>query len=95
MELPNIELPSFDGVVISWQPYYQSVRVSIVDNSGLAVVPKLAYIMRSLKATAAEVVKGFPVFQGNYLPAFDTPKERIGNPRLILDAHTRKVGDWN
>lgn len=89
--LPQIELPSFDGVVLSWQTYYQSLGVSIVDNSGLADVQKLEYIMRSLKGTAADAVKGFSVVQENYWPVLDTLKERFGHLRLIVDAHIRSL----
>ena len=54
VRLPKIELPTFDGDILCWQSYYQSVKVSIVDNSALADVQKLEYIMRSLKGVAAE-----------------------------------------
>ena len=74
-----------------WQPYYQSIKVSVVNNPSLADVQKLEYLMRSLKDTAAEAVKGFAVVQANYQPVLETPKERFGHPRLILDAHVRAM----
>ena len=84
VKLPKIELPSLDGDVMSWQPYYQSLHFSIVGNLGLADVQKLEYIMRSLKGAAIEAVKGFLVVQENYQPVLDTLKEIFGHPRLIL-----------
>ena len=57
VKLPKIELPTFDGNILCWQSYYQSVKVSIVDNSALADVQKLEYIMHSLIGAAAESVK--------------------------------------
>ena len=59
VKLPKIELPTFDGDILCWQSYYQSVKVSIVDNSALPDVQKLEYIMRSLRGAAAKSVKGF------------------------------------
>ena len=58
VKLPKIEVPTFDGNILCWQSYYQSVNVSIVDNSTLADVQKLEYIMRSLRGAAAESAKG-------------------------------------
>ena len=91
VKLPKINLPTFDGNVLSWQPYYQSIKVSVVDNPSLADVQKLEYLMRSLKGSAAEAVKGFAVVQGNYKPVLETLKERFGHTRLILDAHVRSL----
>ena len=56
------------GDILCWQSNYQSVKVSIVDNSTLADVQKLEYIMRSLRSAAAESVKGFSVVAENYEP---------------------------
>lgn len=89
VRLPKIELPTFDGDILCWQSYYQSVKVSIVDNSALADVQKLEYIMRSLKGVAAESVKGFSIVAENYESVLSTLKERFGHSRLILDAHMR------
>jgi hypothetical protein len=89
VRLPKIELPTFDGDILCLQSYYQSVKVSIVDNSALADVQKLEYIMRSLKGVAAESVKGFSKVAENYESVLSTLKERFGHLRLILDAHMR------
>lgn len=89
VKLPKIELPTFDGDILRWQSYYQSVKVSIADNSALADVQKLEYIMRSLRGAAAESVKGFSVVAENYEPVLTTLQERFGHSRLILDAHMR------
>ena len=89
VKLPKIELPTFDGDILCWQSYYQSVKVSIVDNSTLADVQKLEYIMRSLRGVAAESVKGFSVVAENYEPVLSTLQERFEHSRLILDAHMR------
>ena len=68
-----------------------SIKVSVVDNPSLADVQKLEYLMRSLKGSAAEAVKGFAVIQENYQPVLESLKERFGHPRLILDAHIRSL----
>ena len=91
VKLRKIDLPTFDGDVFSWQSYYQSIKVSVVDNPSLADVQKLEYLMRSLKGSAAEAVKGFAVIQENYQPVLESLKERFDHPRLILDAHIRPL----
>ena len=53
VKLPKIDLPTFDGDVLSWQSYYQSIKVSVEDNPSSADVQKLEYLMRSLKGSAA------------------------------------------
>ena len=64
---PKINLPTYDGNVLSWQPYHQSIKVSVIHNLSLADVQKLEYLMRLLKGSAAKVVKGFAVVQANYI----------------------------
>ena len=91
VKLPKINLPTFDGNVLSWQPYYQSIKVSVVDNPSLADVQKLEYLMRSLKGSATKAVKGFAVVQANYKPVLEILKESLGHTRLILDAHVRSL----
>ena len=90
-KLPNIDLPSFDGDVLCWQSYHQSVKASVVDNPSFADVQKLEYLMRPSKGSAAEAVKEFEVIQENYQPVLESLKERFGHPRLILDAHRRSL----
>ena len=51
----------------------------MVDKPSLADVQKLEYVMRSLKGSAAEAVKGFAVIQENYLLVFESLKERFGH----------------
>ena len=63
----------------------------MVDNPSLADVQKLEYVMRSLKGSAAEAVKGFAFIQENYQLVVESLKERFGHPRLILDAHIRSL----
>ena len=48
VKLPKIDLPTFDGNVLCWQAYNQSIIVSVVDNSALAEIQKLEYFMRSV-----------------------------------------------
>ena len=72
VKLPKIDLPTFDGDVLCWQSYYQSIKVSVVDDPSLADVQKLEYLMTSLKGSAAQAVKGFAVIQENYQPVEGT-----------------------
>ena len=87
VKIPKIDLPTFDGNVLCWQAYNQSINVSVVDISALAEVQKLEYLMRSLKGPTAEAVKGFSVVQENFHPVLEPLKESFGLPRLILNAH--------
>lgn len=89
VKLSKINLPTFDENVLSWQPYYQSIKVSVVDNPSLADVQKLDYLKKSLKGSAVEKVKGFAVVQAHYKPVLEILKERLGHTRLILDVHVR------
>ena len=91
VKLPKIDLPTLDGDVLSWQSFYQSIKVSVVDNPSLADVQKLEYLMRSFKGSAVEAVEGFAVIQENYQPVLESLKERVRHPRLILDAHIRSL----
>ena len=53
VKIPKIDLPTFDGNVLCWQAYNQSINVSVVDISAFAEVQKLEYLMRSLKGPTA------------------------------------------
>jgi len=60
-----------------------------VDNLSLGDVHKLEYLMRSLKGSTTEAVKGFAVVHENYQPVLETLKERFGHP--ILDVQVRSL----
>ena len=92
VKLPKINLPTFDRNVPSWHlPYYQSIKVLVVDNPLLADVQKFEYLIRSLKGLAAEALKGFAVVLANYKPVLEILKKRFGRTRLILDVHVRSM----
>ena len=84
---PKVNLPTFDGKC------FELATVLPVDKSfscGQSVIgrcPKLEYLMRLLKVSAAKAVKGFAVVQANYKPVL----ERFGHTRLILDPHIRSL----
>ena len=48
VKLPKINVPTFDGNVLSWQPHYQSIKVSVVGNPSLADVQQAAISQKEI-----------------------------------------------
>ena len=90
MKLPKIDTPTFNGD-INWLTFWEKFRVAIHDRTDLPQVQKLVYLRQSLKGDSARNVIGLSRSGEQYDEAVKCLQERYDRPRLIHQAHVRKI----
>ncbi len=56
VKLPKIEVPTFDGNILSWRRFWEQFSVSVHERSSLSGSEKLVYLQHALKNGSANVV---------------------------------------
>ena len=71
LRLPKLELKSFDGNMMNWMEFWDSIERNIHLNSSLCDVDKMSYFKASLKGTASHAIAELRTTGNNYAPAVD------------------------
>ncbi|XP_065079455.1 uncharacterized protein LOC135702362 [Ochlerotatus camptorhynchus] len=87
VRLPKIDLPTFDGEIDGWIPFYDTYRSLIHNNKGLAAVDKFHYLMAALKDPVKKLLDTTSVTGDNYKIAWDLLVSRYDNKRLLIKNH--------
>lgn len=91
VNLPRIELPSFNGSYDDW-PMFRDMFTSLVhNNTSLCNVERLHYLKLSLVGEPKELLKHVNVTDINYEQAWNTLAQRYGNKRLIVHSLLQKL----
>ncbi|XP_047996335.1 uncharacterized protein LOC125234172 [Leguminivora glycinivorella] len=85
-KLPELNLPTFDGNVLQWTPFWDQFK-SNIDQRELKDVDKLLYLKTSLKGDAQTILDGLETTNDNYKIAVETLTNRYGKKSQIVDAH--------
>ena len=80
--LPKLLLPSFDGNLLEWQSFWDSVY----NNSSTSDVQKFNYLRAQLRNRAERVNAGLPLTSANYARSIQFLKERSSQPHKIINA---------
>ena len=92
IKLPKLDIPTFDGNILRWLTFWEQYRVAIHDRSDLSQAQKLLYLRQSLKdGSAKNVIEGLSRSGEQYEEAVKCLQERYNRPRLIHQAHVRKI----
>ncbi len=92
VKLPKLDVPSFDGNLINWKPFWEQFTISVHGRASLSAAEKLAYLKHALKDGGAKhVVEGLSGTGENYQEAIDCLRMRFDRPRLIHQAHIRSI----
>ena len=92
MKLPKIDVPTFDGELLHWQTFWEQFSISIDKRSDITDTEKLVYLRHSLKDGAARnIIEGLSHSGDQYKEAIDSVKARYDRPRIIHQAHVRKI----
>lgn len=70
LNLPSLDLPTFDGELEAWGDFRQSFDESVHLNGSLSNLRKLQYLRTVLKGEALLLIKEFTLSEGNYLVAY-------------------------
>ena len=92
IKLPKLDIPTFDGNLLHWLTFWEQYCVAIHDRADLSQAQKLVYLRQSLKdGSAKNVIEGLSRSGEQYTEAVKCLQERYNRPRLIHQAHVRKI----
>lgn len=92
VKLPKIDVPTFDGNILSWQTFWEQFSIAIHKRSSLSDTEKLVYLRHSLKDGAAKkVIEDMSPSGDQYAKAIMSLKSRYDCPRLIHQIHVKKI----
>ena len=92
IQLPRIEVPTFDGNILSWRIFWEQFDSTIHSKTHLTDSDKLTYLRDALKdGPARHVVSGLMQTSESYIEAVRCLQERYDRPRILHQAHVRKI----
>lgn len=92
IKLPKLNIPTFDGNILCWLTFWEQYRVAIHDRSDLSQAQKLVYLWQALKdGSAKNVIEGLSRSGEQYEEAVKCLQEQYDRPRLIHQAHVRRI----
>lgn len=92
VKLPKIDVPRFNGNVLSWRSFWEQFNVTIHSRTTLTDTEKMTYLQSSIKDSPAKsIIDGLSQSGDNYMEAIETLKARYDRPRLVHQAHVRSI----
>lgn len=94
IELPEINLPTFNGAIEDWH-YFYDIFSSIIDqNERLTPVQKFHYLRLCLTGKAARSIRSLKTTHLNYSIAIDILKEKFGCHAQICMRHWHLISEY-
>lgn len=91
IQLPKIQLPSFDGDILCWVAFRDTYKSLVHDNASLSKIEKFHYLLSAVSGSANAVVRSISLSENNYDVAWTALNDRFDNPRLIMNSHLDKL----
>ena len=92
VRLPKLDVPTFNGDILTWQTFWEQFCVSVHERSQLSDAEKLVYLRQALRDGAARsAIEGLSRSGEHYKEAVECLRSRFDRPRLIHQAHVRKI----
>ena len=94
VRLPKLDVPTFDGDILNWSTFWEQFCIAVHDRTHLSDTEKLAYLRHSLKDGAAKSsVEGLSRSGDQYAEAIECLRARYNRPKLIHQAHVKRIVD--
>ena len=93
IRLPYLNMPTFSGDPLSWEPFWDSFQAAVHSNSSLSAVQKLTYLRSQLHGSAAKVISGLTLTSPSYEHSITLLKDRFGQPHKLVHAHMQAFLD--
>ena len=93
VRLPRLDLPTFSGNALEWQPFWDGFNAAVNSNSTISDVQKLNYLRSQLWDEASQVIAGFSLMSANYSHSVALLKDRYGQPQKLITAHMQALLD--
>ena len=92
VNLPRIAIPTFDGSILNWRPFWDQFQAAVHDKPYLAEIDKLTYLRDALKGgPAMYVIEGLAQTAESYGQAVKCLHDRYDRPRVIYHEHVRSI----
>ena len=92
INLPRIEIPTFDGNILNWRLFWEQFQAAVHDKPHLGEIDKLTYLRDALKdGPARNVIQGLTQTAESYQEAVRCLKDRYDRPRLTHREHVRSI----
>ena len=94
VRLPKLDVPTFDGDILNWCTFWEQFCIAVHDRTHLSDAEKLAYLRHALKGGSANSsVEGLSRSGDQYAEAVKCLQGRYNRPKLIHQAHVKKIVD--
>ncbi|XP_071161120.1 uncharacterized protein [Mytilus edulis] len=90
-KLPKLNLPTFGGNMLEWQPFWDSFSAAVHDNLSLSDVQKFNYLKSQLFGEATQCIAGLQITNTNYGQALHVLKQRFGQPHKIVQTYMQSL----
>ena len=77
VKLPKLDVPTFNGDILTWKTFWEQFCISVHDRSTLSDSEKLVYLQHALKdGTAKRVIEGLSRSGEHYAEAIESLKSQ-------------------
>ena len=91
IRLPRLNMPTFSGDPLLWEPFWDSFNTAVHSSLLLSAVQKLTYLRFQLHGSAAKVISGLSLTSSSYGHSIALLKERFGQPHKLIHAHMQAL----
>ena len=91
LNLPKLDIQTFDGDLLRWKEFWDSYSTCIDDNVDLSNIEKFTYLKSKLSGEAHDSISGLELSNENYPVALSILKDRFGNKQTIINLHYTKL----
>ena len=92
VKLPMIEVPAFDGNILSWRTFWEQFSVAVHNHENISDSEKLVYLRHALKdSKALKAIEGLSRSGEHYVEAIELLQARFNRPRLIHQTHVSRI----
>lgn len=93
VRLAPIPLPTFNGDIENWEPFYDVFSALVHNDEGLTSAQKLYYLRSCLSGPALDIVSSIPMVDRNYELFTERLNQRYDNRSLVIQTHIRALLD--
>lgn len=76
IQLPKIQIPSFDGDILRWITFRDTFKSLVHDNEDITKIEKFHYLLSAVTGSASAVVRSILLTDANYEIAWNALEER-------------------
>ena len=94
VRLPKLSVPTFDGNLLYWRPFWDQFCTSVHKRLHLSNAEKLVYLQYALKdGSAKSIIDGLSQSGEEYEEAVECLVARFDRPRLLHQTHVKMIID--